>query len=417
MMQVGVLVVSLSLPVSAAASFTASEMTRIASAENILFGETREHLSEESRLRAIETNLFGDFKKSKNRESRFNAIDKMIGNAKQSYLLPPIAPQLDTGSSYKQETAPNSLGYAEEPASSSLKTPEEKLLKEAMDKYSSGDTVAAKRLFIQVTSMNPRSEDAFFNLGVISESEGNHKEALRYYKRAYELNPHDSELRNTVATLSSKVNQDRQAEAREQAQALQAKQEKADLENMQKSVADASNDYKAGRYNDAARKLESVIAKKPNDPALHYALGQAHRANGNLQKAKYSFDRAVGLGGNSSDSQIYLKASRDVSAEMNKADAARAQEARRVAERATPAGQITPFEPTAANPNLGRNAIGNSGIARVFRGSKVKRALAGSAVGAATGALWSATTKRSSIKSGAIQGALMGGLLGFVSGR
>lgn len=390
-------------------SFSKSDLTRIEKAENMIFGAgDRSLLTGEARLRVLETNLFGDYKKSGSISSRLEAVDDMVSKtpSQEGLLLPPIAPTYDNGS--------NAIAGAPEIApmpevSESSIDPGSRLLKQAMDRYAAGDLVSAKRLFQEVTRVDSGSEDAYFNLGVIAESEGNKREALDYYRRAYQINPSDAELRQTVDTLSRQLGEE-DREARQLALAKQEEarklKEKQDLESMRKTVADASNDYKAGRYDQAARKLEAVAAKAPSEPDIQYALGQAHRAKGDFRSAKVAFDRAYAL---NPTSTVY----RGAVEEVNNQIASSGQTSPPAVADNTPAGQITPFTPTstASNSTVGRDSYS------LFSGSRVKRALMGSAAGAATGALVSATTKRSSVKSGAIQGALMGGLLGYLSGQ
>lgn len=394
-------------------SFSQSDLTRIEKAENTIFGQgDRSDLTGEARLRVLETNLFGDYKKSGSISSRLKAVDEIISKtpSQEGLLLPPIAPTYDNGHANITE-APEIAPMAE------ASDPGSRLLKQAMDRYAAGDMVSAKRLFQEVTRVDSNSEDAYFNLGVIAESEGNKKEALDYYRRAFQINPSDAELRQTVDTLSRQIGEE-DREARQIALAKQEEarklKEKQDLDTMRKTVADASNDYKAGRYDQAVRKLEAVAAKAPSEPDIQYALGQAHRAKGDFRSAKVAFDRAYAL---SPSSTVY----RGAVEEVNNQIASSGQTSAPAVADSTPAGQITPFTPTASNPNLGRESYSsysqNSGVASLFAGSRVKRALMGSAAGAATGALVSATTKRSSVKSGAIQGALMGGLLGYLSGQ
>ncbi|MCB9469740.1 MAG: tetratricopeptide repeat protein [Candidatus Obscuribacterales bacterium] len=398
-------------------SFSQSDLTRIEKAENTIFGQgDRSDLTGEARLRVLETNLFGDYKKSGSISSRLKAVDEMISKtpSQEGLLLPPIAPTYDNGHTNITE-APEIAPMPE--VTESAADPGSRLLKQAMDRYAAGDMVSAKRLFQEVTRVDSNSEDAYFNLGVIAESEGNKKEALDYYRRAFQINPSDAELRQTVDTLSRQIG-DEDREARQIALAKQEEarklKEKQDLDTMRKTVADASNDYKAGRYDQAVRKLEAVAAKAPSEPDIQYALGQAQRAKGDFRSAKVSFDRAYAL---NPSSTVY----RGAVEEVNNQIASSGQTSAPAVADSTPAGQITPFTPTASNPNLGRESYSsysqNSGVASLFAGSRVKRALMGSAAGAATGALVSATTKRSSVKSGAIQGALMGGLLGYLSGQ
>lgn len=421
--QAGILVLGFPL-LASAGTLSAGQMTRVEQAESVLFGNARSSLSDEARLRAIETNLFGDYKKSGSADSRLSAVEKVIGDSKNNFLLPPIAPTLDTGNHDIQEAPELSLSSAGNAIydDSTGDDRASQLLKSAMAKYSLGDSAEAKRLFKEVIKVDSNSEDAYFNLGVIAESEGDREEALANYRRAYQLNPTDGELRQTVDSLSRQLAEEKRALETERLANERRVQEEKRIQSMKKTVADASRDYKAGRYDQAISKLNSVAAQAPRDADIQFALGQAHRAKGDLKSAKVAFDRAHSIDPSSS---IYTGAVQEINNQMSTvaSSGSASPSPYSQSQDSTPAGQITPFTPTASNPNLGRESFSGSSLAqrsgftRVLSGSKVKRAIAGGAVGAAGGAIWSATTKRSSIKSGAIQGALMGGLLGYLSGQ
>lgn len=397
--QAGVLTVGTPEAGLAQAPFSATQISKIENAERVLFGSTRGHRSSESRLRAIETNLFGEHNTG-TVSSRLSRVDELIGDNKPSVLMPPMAGMYDTGNSSVKE-APSAIG---DNHTADADSPAQKLLKEAMSKYSAGDLAGAKTLFLKVTQMDSSNEDAWFNLGVIAESEADQKNALYYYKKASALNPNDSELSQTVISLEAKVKQENEAKIAQQLEEKRKQKEAQDLAWMKKTVADASKDYKSGNYDNAVRKLESVASKAPTDPDVQFALGQAHRAKGNLPEAKTAFQRAASL---DPSSNLYKGAVQEVNGDMYSTNSS----APPVAQDTTPPGKITPFTPVA-------NAPRSRSIARkVFSGSRVKRAIAGGVMGAASGAVWSATTKRSSIKSGALQGALMGSLVGYLSGN
>lgn len=397
--QVGLLTIGTPLSAQATTSFSSSQVKEIERIEKVLFGDARNSLSNETRLRAIETNLFGNHKTGTT-EKRLSEVKGLVGNSQPNLLMPPMAAQYDTGS--------GSIHSAPEVASSSTHSESlsssQKLLEEAMAKYSAGDMQAAKQLFIRVSQLDPNSEDAFFNLGVIAEGEGNMSEALNYYRKAYALNPTDSELKTTVDSLTAKIDSENQAKVAQQQEENRKRQEAQELEQMKRTVASASNDYKAKRYDEAIRKLEGVAAKAPTDPDVQFALGQARRAKGDLKEAKVAFEKAQSI---DPASPLYRGAVQEVNNDLYSSNNTVAQDSR-------PAGEITPFTPA---PDMGRSAQTNRGIARVFSGSKVKRALAAGAMGAATGAIYSATTRSSSIKRGALQGALAGALIGFLSGN
>lgn len=334
-------------------------------------------------------------------------------------------PQLDEVP-IKQAPVAVSKDYGEEP-----KSPAADLLQNAMDKYSSGDIVSAEKLFKRVLTIDKNNADAYFNLGVLYEGKGDLQLALDNYTRAQALNPSDSELRDTVASLRNKVAQDRTAkvaEAKKAEQATQAAQKRDDLRQM---VASASADYKSGNFSEAVRKLEKVSADAPSDPDVQYALGQAYKAKGDTNKARTAFGRAMSI---DPSSQLY----RDALGDLNNIASAPQSPVTPMTPSApmdnqddgAPAGQITPFSGGSGGygESFGSNGGGGGrGIGRFFDGgvttsygssggSRLKRAAVGGAMGAAAGALFAAST-RGGMKRGAVQGAILGGMLGYFSGR
>jgi tetratricopeptide (TPR) repeat protein len=63
----------------------------------------------------------------------------------------------------------------------------------------------------------------------------------------------------------------------------------------QSALADAQHDYNAGRYNRAVDALESAVAKSPDDPSLHFLLGQCFYQLREFPRSAASLERAVQL--------------------------------------------------------------------------------------------------------------------------
>ncbi len=74
----------------------------------------------------------------------------------------------------------------------------------------------------------------------------------------------------------------------------------------QTPLADAQHDYNAGRYNRTVDALNSAIAKSPNDPSLHFLLGQSYYQLGEFPRAVASFERAVQLAPKDSEYHDWL---------------------------------------------------------------------------------------------------------------
>lgn len=420
---------------AATSSFSSADMTRIASSERSVFGSARNNsLSSESRLRALETNLFGGVKKG-SVEKRLEAVEKALEIDRNAYLAPPQAGKLDQ---LVVERAPVAVApqYYDVP-----KSPSADLIHQAMEQYSKGDLATAERTFKRALSIDKDNADAYFNLGVLYEAKGETQRALDHYSRAQALNPGDSELRETVQSLRSKVAQEKTAKVAEENRAQAERQSAQRRDSLRQAVTDASNDYKKGNFSEAVRKLERVASEAPSDPDVQYALGQAYRAKGENERARTAYNRAVSIDPTSS---LYKNALSELNKAQPIANAPRATQYDNsyqgdnslLANNSldtqpfdpAPPGQITPFSGRASRNadsfsssgpgfSFGSNPLlGGGGMTTGFRsGTRLKRAVAGGAAGAAVGALLGSRGS-GGVKRGALQGAVLGGMLGYFTG-
>ena len=71
-----------------------------------------------------------------------------------------------------------------------------------------GDKPHARQFYLKVIALDPDNGDAYFNLGYLSESQGELSEAVNYYEKAVEVAPKNAEayynLGNVYASLGQK---------------------------------------------------------------------------------------------------------------------------------------------------------------------------------------------------------------------
>jgi tetratricopeptide (TPR) repeat protein len=391
--------------------------------------------------------------------------------------LPPIAPQLDT-SAFPAQPAPvtrnnardsyndapmqaDSRDYeATQPAPEPVDRVKE-LLKQALVKHNQGDRAGAQKLFKQVLSMDPRNGDANFNLGAMAEDAGDLNGAQHYYRAAAAANPGDSDVRDALAAVDQRLQQ--QAQARETANQVAKKNQ------LRQVATEAATAYKSGNYDKAIQLLEQIDREAPGDANVKYGLGQAYRGKGDMQRANANLQAAASL---APDNQLYRNTLTELSKQqqqvarqpqsspsgMNFDDGAAMPSGGRdygqtppVANDYRQAGDLTPFN-GGGNEQLYGHAYDNqpryggggiaSGLGSALgigglgmglsslmggrsavpygggsRGSRLVRgAVTGGLSGAVAGALGGMVTGgRGAMKSGAMKGAMYGGLFGMLS--
>jgi tetratricopeptide (TPR) repeat protein len=74
----------------------------------------------------------------------------------------------------------------------------------------------------------------------------------------------------------------------------------------QSSLADAQQNYNAGRYNRTVDAVNSAIARSPNDASLHLLLGESYYQLREFSRAAASFERAIQLAPKESEYHDWL---------------------------------------------------------------------------------------------------------------
>jgi tetratricopeptide (TPR) repeat protein len=360
-----------------------------------------------------------------------------------SKFLPPIAPQLDTSyinkstleapgispfsysdnqsNNYSNDTsniATNSSSNNNSSNSNSSNNGVNNLVRDALQKYASGQTNQAESLLLKALKTDPNNIDVNFNLGAIAEQRGDLNKAFNYYQKALSINPNDMEIKEAFMAIDQKLKNEHTAIIQER-QAAHFKQ----LANA------ASSAYKSGNYDFAINNLEQIEAQSQSDPSVYYALGQAWRAKGNNDKARYYLVRATQL---APENQLYKSSLHTIDSALSKGNAI----AGNMPQNAppipftpsdqfnsnsnsnspyvdnSPVGEITPFTQNNSSSSIAeRFGFGGGGNGS----SRIKRAAIGGLTGAAIGALTGRGTA-GGVKSNALRGALYGSLIGLFTG-
>jgi Flp pilus assembly protein TadD len=488
------LMLVLPLPSLAASGSSGADIAQIDQYEKVVFGKTKSGQSEESRLDALEQNIFGEARKGKTRD-RLKALGVVMGTKPGVVKLQRLTPMLDTshehgtvntaaggtnlpppspapsydgGGSYSGDNAygasgGNTANRQDDTTYGDGKSEATKnLLRQAIGQYQSGNTAVAEKTFRQVLQQDPGNSDAHFSLGAIAEGRGDFEGADQHYHAALQKSPDDSEIQQAVTALEAKMKERKQQQETQQ-QVAQQEQQHAQLKRLSDQAAAA---YRVGKYDEAIADLEQVARQAPNDPDVQYALAQAYRGKGDMEKARFHIGQALAQNPNN---QMYRAVQTSIEQEANSHSSrqqqqpvasgggygspyrnGQMQEANGTTDDGGPAGQITPIQPEANAPHRTQYGYANSsggmggmggmgGLGGLLPGmvgmglgygmsshrgygsngsTRIKRAVEGSLAGAASGAAMAAMFNHQpgAVKQGAMKGALFGGLAGLIFG-
>ena len=440
----------------AATSKQSPEIAKLDNIEEVIYGAPKSKLALDSRLKDLELKLFGITRKGTTTE-RLAAIEKTLaygsGAATSGSLLPPLAPTLDTPA-----TSSSAPSTASSNSSSSYDSEEpyavdsSGALADAMQLYQDGKVPQAESAFHGIIAKDPNNGDAYYNLAVIAEGKNDLNGALSYYRSALNLNPQDTDLQSAVVSVQNKLAQTNNSAPshvassyasssnpfaassssssapRPAAPAQSKALDEARKNQLKSAVASASNDYKAGNYDSAVTKLNSVASQVPDDGDVQFALAQAYRAKGDLANARSHMARASSLNPASTSFGSALADIDRAIAAKNTAPAdsfASSSQSNSGTQTASqPEGQITPFAGSKAASLDSQGGLSGMAYSARSNSSRLKRAatygLAGAAAGALSGALFSSSnngSRMSSAKSNALRGAVLGAVFGFASGK
>lgn len=141
----------------------------------------------------------------------------------------------------------------------------------------------AEKLFKKVLQMTPKNADAKYNLGAIAEWHSDLNKALAYYKEALSLKPSDRDYQKAITDVQLKMQID--AESRENKR----------QDNLVEAGQRAKLAFQNGDYYEAAKQLNQLVRVFPNEPKVHFALGQSLRALKVFEWSAYHLKMAIYL--------------------------------------------------------------------------------------------------------------------------
>jgi TolB-like protein/DNA-binding winged helix-turn-helix (wHTH) protein/Flp pilus assembly protein TadD len=145
---------------------------------------------------------------------------------------------------------------------------------------------------LKALELDPDSAEANAVMGMVKlKDEWNGAEAERYFLRAIEINPSDSQTELWYSIYLTAV------ERHDEAVMAARRARELDPFSLPVNINLAQQLYEARRYEDAIAHLNIALELEPLSWGLHWSLGEALRESGRQEEAIQSLERAVGLRG------------------------------------------------------------------------------------------------------------------------
>jgi tetratricopeptide (TPR) repeat protein len=149
---------------------------------------------------------------------------------------------------------------------------------------------AAKAEFDKRASANPKDFTSRLVVGMILEMQKNVPEAKRKYDEVLALNPRSLVAANNLAYIYAEANENLDRALTLAQTAVEQAPDNPDVRDTLGWVY-----YRQQLPDLAARAFEESIAKNPNNPIYHYHLGLASAKQGNIVRARRSYQAALNL--------------------------------------------------------------------------------------------------------------------------
>jgi Flp pilus assembly protein TadD len=152
-----------------------------------------------------------------------------------------------------------------------------------------GDRKAARDLFVRALRLENNSAQAYNDLGLLEEEEGDPASAEKRYRRALEVNPDYLEARFNLARTCHTLKKPEEAEK-------QVRQ----LIAVNPNIADAQDllgilRYEANDLEEALARFDAAVLLVPDNADYHLHRGIAYAKAGRLEEAKDEFRSCLNL--------------------------------------------------------------------------------------------------------------------------
>jgi tetratricopeptide (TPR) repeat protein len=142
---------------------------------------------------------------------------------------------------------------------------------------------------LEAATVNPHDADAQYQLGLIYQQRRQYTEAIHRFRNAVAIDPEETDAHFQLGTIA--LEQHRLNDALEHFRTVVDQDEK---HNSNEILRELGVLYVAARqYQDAVAKLETYIERRPYDPEGLYYYGFALEQNGDVNRAREMYERAI----------------------------------------------------------------------------------------------------------------------------
>ena len=280
-----------------------ASMSKLNKAEKDFFFQTYENQPLNERVERLEKRVLGSAG-SGDVDQRLNQVLQAIGSSQEPDMQLETAGQTNNNSTESNTMLPSVRQDDEsdnqDNALTARDTEIRNLLAEGVSLWRNKNLQEAIEKFEQVIRLDANNAEAYFSMGVVSESRGDLKKAIAYYSKAQELDPRKKEYKQASALINKKI---------------ATAEPELDKES-QELLDDANDAFKNKEYLSALDLFKRLDAKNPKVAAYKYNIGTLYLLVKNPFQALEYYKQALKL---KPDEPKYQNAYQRVLA-MNKAN-------------------------------------------------------------------------------------------------
>lgn len=280
-----------------------ASISKLNKAEKDFFFQTYENQPLNERVERLEKRVLGSAG-SGDVDQRLNQVLQAIGSSQEPDMQLETAGQINTNSTESNTMLPSVRQDDEsdnqDNALTARDTEIRNLLAEGVSLWRNKNLQEAIEKFEQVIRLDANNAEAYFSMGVVSESRGDLKKAIAYYSKAQELDPKKKEYKQASALINKRI---------------ATAEPELDKES-QELLDDANDAFKNKEYLSALDLFKRLDAKNPKVAAYKYNIGTLYLLVKNPFQALEYYKQALKL---KPDEPKYQNAYQRVLA-MNKAN-------------------------------------------------------------------------------------------------